>query len=51
MDYEYLCFVNDNKSAFQKEPLEADGTISHAVERILAFVVQDASFYAAKPGI
>ncbi|MDE7312838.1 MAG: rhamnan synthesis F family protein [Eubacterium sp.] len=29
---------------FDEEPLQKDGTLSHAIERILAYVVQDAGF-------
>lgn len=29
---------------FEKEPLKDDGTISHAIERILGYVVQDAGY-------
>ena len=32
---------------FTAEPLPADGTISHAVERIYPFLAQDAGYYAA----
>lgn len=32
---------------FPKEPLGSDGTISHAIERVYPFVVQDAGFYTA----
>lgn len=31
---------------FDDEPLKSDGTISHAIERILAYVAQDANFDA-----
>lgn len=30
---------------FPEEPLDADGTISHSIERILAYVAQDAGYY------
>lgn len=30
--------------AFQEEPLPSDGTISHAIERIFAYVAQDAGY-------
>ncbi|MGN0432260.1 MAG: rhamnan synthesis F family protein [Lachnospiraceae bacterium] len=30
---------------FPEEPMEIDGTINHALERILAFVAQDAGYY------
>lgn len=30
---------------FPNEPLDSDGTISHAIERILAYVAQDAGYY------
>lgn len=32
---------------FQEEPLAPDGTLSHAVERILLYAAQDAGYYSA----
>ena len=32
---------------FQEEPLAPDGTLSHAVERILLYTAQDAGYYSA----
>lgn len=32
-------------SDFDSEPLEDDGTISHAIERVLPFIAQDAGYY------
>lgn len=37
----YDFFIED----FPEEPMEIDGTINHAFERILAYVVQDAGYY------
>ena len=34
-------------SDFPKEPIKTDGTVLHAIERIYAFVVQDAGYYCA----
>lgn len=31
---------------FPQEPLPADGTISHAIERVLGYVAQDAGYYS-----
>lgn len=39
-----LCY-QWNYMDFKQEPMEDDGTISHAVERIFPFVAQDAGFY------
>lgn len=39
-----LCFKWEYES-FDPEPLENDGTLSHAIERILPYVAQDAGFY------
>ena len=32
---------------FPEEPLPIDGTISHAIERVYAYVAQDAGYYAS----
>lgn len=42
---EKLLYYQWNYMDFNPEPLEDDGTISHAIERILPYVAQDAGFY------
>lgn len=37
-----------NYTDFEPEPLKIDGTLSHAIERILPYVVQDAGFVTGK---
>ena len=44
---EKLLEVEWNYEDFPEEPLADDGTISHAIERIHSFVVQDAGYYPA----
>lgn len=39
-----LCDISWEYEDFPCEPLNDDGTISHAVERVLSYVVQDAGF-------